>query len=100
MSEVFTGKHEGTLEVSKSLILRGMVIGNLVAASGADIVLHGMVTGDLEVQDGASVVLYGMVNGHTYVDGSVRIYGRTTSVTKRSDAASVFIDPKAIIGDE
>jgi len=96
--EVFSGKTEGSIELTESLHLQGMVAGNLSVGSKFALIVDGMVTGDLIVADDAVVTINGMVHGDVIANGgNIKIYGCVKSVIKNSETAQIWISENAIL---
>ncbi len=95
--EVMKGIHRGTFEVSgQSMLIKGMIYGDVLIGADADVEMRGMVFGNL-VQSGGNLHIRGMVDGNvTNTGGFLRISGMIRGRLTTQCGATTQ-EPKAIV---
>src|SRR5579884_4185410 len=91
------GKTEGDVTIKgESVIIAGMINGNLTVAAGADAQLSGMVTKDVVVT-GGHLKIGGMVAGSVANrGGELEVFGMINGNLSR-EGGTTHVDPKAVI---
>ena len=90
------GVHRGTFEVSReSLLIKGMIYGDVLIGEGADVEMRGMIFGNL-VQSGGNLHIRGLVDGNVtnrggtlWVTGIVKGRLRTQGGTTRQEPRAI-----------
>lgn len=97
--QVMKGIHRGTFEVSgESMLIKGMIYGDVLIGPDADVEMRGMVFGNL-VQSGGNLHIRGIVDGNvTNTGGTLRVTG-IISGRLTSQGGTTTKEPKAIVSD-
>ena len=88
---------EGPQILTGHVRLLGMITGDVVVASGAELQLHGMCCANLRIEANASVALHGTVSGDvTNAGGDVCVFGIIAG-RLIDEGGSTVVHPGAIV---
>ncbi len=91
------GKIDGDLTLSKSLVLFGMITGDITVVEGGQLTLHGMCCRSLILRKGSRVTLHGTVCGNVLNEaGVLDVYG-TIIGALHTTGGQTSIKPGAVI---